>query len=94
MNDVEKDVKDLVSQHAPIEPFITPGLKTIHAGTLGIFKGGIIGLPQYFEFNDVREVDNKVVVYFIVSNIYLYIGLIIFNNCSLLSELYTHITQV
>lgn len=57
---VEQDLKDLASENTPIIPYIVPGLRILHAGTLGTIQGGIIGLPLYFEFTDKGDVDDKV----------------------------------
>lgn len=56
----KEDVKTLTSEHTGIKPFIVPGLRTIHAGTVGTLTGGAIGLPIYFEFNNKEDVDGKV----------------------------------
>lgn len=98
VNDVEKDVKDLVSENTQIVPFIIPGLKTIHAGTSGTYKGGVIGLPQYFHFNDITEVENKVLklsvyISLIMLCILYFFAIALCNYCQLCFRRYNNILE-
>lgn len=56
------DLSKSISEHTPIRPVLIPGTHTIHAGTLGTMQGGLIGLPYFFEFNKIEEIDGKIQV--------------------------------
>uniref|UniRef100_A0A1B6FL63 Transmembrane protein 177 n=1 Tax=Cuerna arida TaxID=1464854 RepID=A0A1B6FL63_9HEMI len=61
-NDVSNDVKEFVSAHTTIVPFLVPGLRIIRGGTSGTHQGGIVGLPAFFDFNTIEDVGNNVTV--------------------------------
>lgn len=56
------DLGESISEHTVVRPVLIPGTHTIHAGTLGTMQGGLIGLPSFFEFNKVEEIDGKIQV--------------------------------
>lgn len=56
------DLSKSISEHTPIRPVLIPGTHTIHAGTLGTMQGGLVGLPSFFEFNKIEEIDGKIQV--------------------------------
>lgn len=62
---VVKVCDDLVkstSEHTTIRQVLVPGTRTIHAGTVGTIHGGLIGLPSFFEFKTIEEIDGKIQV--------------------------------
>ncbi|XP_046673199.1 transmembrane protein 177-like [Homalodisca vitripennis] len=61
-NDVSNDVKEFVSNHTFMVPFLVPGIRVIHGGTYGTIQGGIVGLPAFFDFNTKEDVEKNVVV--------------------------------
>ncbi|KAG8308455.1 hypothetical protein J6590_002542 [Homalodisca vitripennis] len=58
-NDVSNDVKEFVSNHTFMVPFLVPGIRVIHGGTYGTIQGGIVGLPAFFDFNTKEDVEKN-----------------------------------